>query len=43
MRTLKSGNFWIGVVVGVVVVPFVLTRFAPGLKARIPGSAGAAE
>lgn len=38
MRTLKSGNFWIGVVVGAVVVPYVMTRFAPGLKAKIPGS-----
>jgi hypothetical protein len=43
MKTVKSGNFWIGVIVGVVVVPFVMARFAPALKAKIPGhSAGPA-
>lgn len=26
MRVLRSGNFWIGVVVGAVAVPFVLKR-----------------
>lgn len=33
---LKSGRFWIGVGVGAVVVPVVLGRVAPGLKAKIP-------
>lgn len=37
MRTLKSGQFWMGVAVGVVVAPMVLNKFAPGLKAKIPG------
>lgn len=26
MRTVRSGNFWIGVIVGAVVVPFVMKR-----------------
>jgi hypothetical protein len=38
MRIIKSGTFWIGVGVGLVAVPFLLSRFAPGLKARIPGA-----
>ncbi len=38
MKFLKSGEFWAGVVVGAVVVPVVLSKYAPGLKARIPGS-----
>lgn len=37
MGTLKSGKFWAGVVVGMVVAPMVLNKFAPGLKAKIPG------
>lgn len=37
MRTLKSSKFWIGVVTGAVVVPVVLGKFAPGMKAKIPG------
>jgi hypothetical protein len=36
MRMVRSGNFWIGVVVGAVAVPIVLGRFAPGLKAKLP-------
>jgi hypothetical protein len=38
MGYLKSGKFWVGVAVGAVVVPIVLSRYAPGLKAKIPGS-----
>lgn len=41
MGTLKSPKFWIGVAVGAVVVPLVLGKFAPGLKAKIPGGNGA--
>lgn len=37
MGTLKSGKFWIGVAVGVIVGPMVLSKVAPGLKAKIPG------
>lgn len=36
MRFLKKGSFWGGFVVGAVVSPWLLSRFAPGLKARIP-------
>jgi len=36
MRALKSGKFWGGFVVGLVVGPWLLSRFAPGVKARIP-------
>lgn len=36
MRTLKSGQFWVGVVVGLFVGPMVLGKVAPGLKAKIP-------
>jgi hypothetical protein len=38
MRTLKKPAFWGGFVVGLVVGPWVLSRFAPGIKARIPNS-----
>lgn len=37
MGILTSGRFWIGVAVGATVVPIVLTKVAPGLKAKIPG------
>lgn len=37
MGTLKSGKFWLGVGVGLVVAPMVLAKVAPGLKAKIPG------
>ncbi len=43
MKTLKSPQFWLGVAVGAVVVPIVLTKYAPGLKARIPGSGGGTQ
>lgn len=36
MRTVKSRNFWIGAVVGVVVWNVALPRFAPQLKAKLP-------
>lgn len=36
MATLKSPKFWVGFVVGAVVGPMVLTRVAPGLKAKLP-------
>lgn len=35
MRTIRSGNFWIGVVVGAVVVPFVLGKV--GSRAKTSG------
>jgi len=35
-RFIKSGHFWGGFVVGLVVGPWLLSRFAPGVKARIP-------
>jgi hypothetical protein len=34
---IKSPRFWIGVGVGAVVVPIALNKFAPGLKAKLPG------
>ena len=37
MGILKNGKFWLGVGVGVVVAPMLLNKFAPGLKAKIPG------
>lgn len=37
MSLLGSGRFWIGVVAGAVVVPLVLSKVAPGLKAKLPG------
>lgn len=37
MRTLGSGKFWIGVAVGAIVVPMVLGKVAPGVKAKLPG------
>jgi hypothetical protein len=36
MKFLKKGSFWGGFVVGVIVGPMVLSKAAPGLKARIP-------
>ena len=36
MRALKSGKFWAGFVVGAVVSPWLLSRFAPGIKSKIP-------
>jgi hypothetical protein len=36
MATLKSGKFWVGVVVGVVVGPMILAKVAPNLKAKLP-------
>lgn len=41
MKTLKSPQFWAGVLVGAVVVPIVLTKYAPNIKAKIPGNGGA--
>lgn len=38
MGTLKSGKFWVGVAVGVFVAPVVMSKVAPGMKAKIPGS-----
>lgn len=37
MGTLKSGKFWVGVAVGLVIGPAVLGKVAPGIKAKIPG------
>lgn len=37
MGTLKSGKFWVGVAVGLVVAPMVLNKVAPGLKSKLPG------
>lgn len=34
---VKSHNFWIGVGVGALVVPVVMSRTMPGMKARLPG------
>lgn len=36
MRIVKSGNFWLGMVAGVLVWQLVLPRVAPGVKAKIP-------
>lgn len=36
MKFLKNRYFWGGFITGVVVGPFVLSRFAPGVKAKIP-------
>lgn len=36
MRILTNGKFWLGVVTGAVVVPIVLGKFAPGMKAKLP-------
>ena len=36
MSTVKSGKFWAGVVVGVIVGPMVLNKVAPSLKAKLP-------
>ena len=36
MRIIKSKNFLIGVAVGTVVGPIVLSRVAPSLKAKLP-------
>lgn len=36
MRTLKKPAFWGGVVVGMVVGPWALSKVAPGLRAKIP-------
>lgn len=36
MGTLKSGKFWVGVIVGVTVGNAVLGKVAPGIKAKIP-------
>lgn len=37
MGILTSGRFWIGVAAGLVVAPMILSKVAPGLKAKIPG------
>jgi hypothetical protein len=37
MRFLKKRTFWGGFIVGTVVGPLILTKFAPGVKAKIPG------
>lgn len=36
MGTVKSGKFWVGVIVGVVVGPMVLGKVAPSVKAKLP-------
>lgn len=36
MSIVGSGRFWIGVAVGAVVVPMVLNKVAPSLKAKLP-------
>jgi hypothetical protein len=38
MGLLKDKKFWIGVAVGVFVVPIVLNK-APGVKSKLPGKA----
>jgi len=38
MRIVKSHQFWVGVIVGAVVVPVVLNKVAPGMKAKLPGA-----
>lgn len=37
MSTLKNSKFWIGFAAGVVIGPAILSKFAPSLKAKIPG------
>jgi hypothetical protein len=37
MRFLRKKTFWGGFITGVVVGPMILTKFAPGVKAKIPG------
>lgn len=36
MGILTSGRFWIGVAAGAIIVPVVLSKVAPGLKAKLP-------
>lgn len=36
MSILGSGRFWVGVAVGAIVVPMVLSKVAPGVKAKLP-------
>lgn len=36
MGILKNGKFWGGVVVGAVVGPLILSKVAPGIKAKLP-------
>jgi hypothetical protein len=36
MRILKNRDFWIGVGVGVVVMPMILGKIAPNVKAKLP-------
>lgn len=36
MGILTSGRFWIGVATGLVIVPVVLSKVAPSLKAKLP-------
>lgn len=36
MGLIKSRGFWIGFAVGAVVGPVVLSKVAPGLKAKLP-------
>jgi hypothetical protein len=36
VKFLKKKSFWGGFVVGVVVGPMLLSKAAPGLKAKIP-------
>jgi hypothetical protein len=43
MKILRSPNFWIGVAVGAIVVPIALNKFAPNLKAKIPGNTAPAQ
>lgn len=38
MGILTSGKFWVGVITGAVVVPLVLSKVAPGVKSKLPGS-----
>lgn len=37
MRIVRSHQFWVGVIVGAVVVPVVLGKVAPSVKSKIPG------
>lgn len=36
MRLLKNKTFWMGVVVGTVAGPIVLSKVAPSLKTKLP-------
>lgn len=40
MRIVKSHQFWIGVAVGMFVVPVVLDKVAPNMKSKVSSSGG---